>query len=167
MKKPFAAVLVATSILVGVPGTAAAETTGSQNFRVINVGPPSNEGRVVATGIATGVGTAVTPQGQGPTPFPALIVLDDGTLFLTITPTGNEFQFDPRTCILSGPFFGTYEVTGGTGEFSGATGGGVFRGRLLLLFGRSQGACVDPASNPPIHVVQIIENPGTLTLPGS
>ena len=162
-----AVILAAVTIVLTSTSTASAQTTGSQNFRVIFVGAPSNEGLVVATGVVNGVGTAVTPEGQRPTPFPVELVLDGGTLFLTITPTGNALLFDPRRCVLSGPIFGTYQVTGGTGQFEGASGNGQFEGTVFALFPRgSQGECVGPASGElPIFVVQTIDNPGTLTLP--
>ena len=132
-------------------------------------GPPGSTGSVVATGAFTGAGTVTTPEGQQPTGFPAVLRFPEGTLIVRVSPTGNGLQSDPQSCLLSGPIFGTYQVTGGTGQFLGASGGGTFQGQVFALFGRdAQGQCLDPASGQaPIFVVQVIRNPGTITLPAA
>ncbi len=169
MKKIFGVSVLVVILVVGSPGAAFGEASGRQDFLVVFVGPPGSTGSAVATGTFTGAGTVVTPQGQVPTGFPAVLTFPQGTLVLRIAPSGNGFQFDPQSCVLSGPFFGTYQVTGGTGQFSGASGSGTFQGQLFAVFGRdAQGRCVDPASGQaPIFVVQVIRNPGTITLPAA
>ncbi|MDQ3898272.1 MAG: hypothetical protein M3326_13680 [Actinomycetota bacterium] len=161
--------MAAVILVVGLASPALAETGGGQDFFVVFAGPPGSTGSVVATGAFTGAGTVVTPEGQPPAGFPAVLTFPQGTLVLGISPTGNGFQFDPRSCVVSGPIFGTYQVTGGTGQFLGASGSGTFQGQVFALFGRdAQGECVDPASGqPPVFLVQVIRNPGTLTLPAA
>ena len=146
-------------------GSASAQTSGSHSFRVIFAGPPSNVGRVVSTGVVQGAGTIVTPEGQPPTPFPAELIFPDGTLFLTVSPGAASVQFNPVACILSGTYVGQYEVDGGSNRYLGATGGGHFQGRVVLVFSRdAQGQCLGPDS-PPISGVNTAENSGTLNIP--
>ncbi len=169
MKKILGAAVGAVILVLAMPNPALAETAGSQDFLVVFAGPAGSSGSVVATGAFTGAGTVITPEGQVPTGFPVLLTFPQGTLFLRISPTGNGLQFDPRTCVLSGPIFGTYQVTGGTSRFVGASGSGTFQGQVFALFGRNaQGQCVDPASGQaPIFVAQVIRNPGTISFPAA
>ncbi len=167
LKKTIGVAASAVVLLVGLPSLASAQLAGTQDFLVVFAGPPGSAGTVVGTGVITGAGTVVTPQGQPPTPFPVVLTFPQGNLFLTITPTGNNLQFNSQTCLLSGPIFGTYQVTGGSGEFVGASGSGTFQGLVFALFGRNaQGQCIDPASGQaPIFAIQVIRNPGTINLP--
>ena len=169
MKKTLGTLVGAVVLLVGLPNAAVGDTTGSQDFLVVFAGPPGSTGSAVATGVFMGAGTVVTPEGQQPTGFPAVLTFPQGTLVLRISPTGNNLQFDPQSCVLSGPIFGTYDVIGGTGQFVGASGSGTFQGQVFALFGRdAQGQCIDPASGQaPIFVVQVVRNPGTITLPAA
>ena len=169
MKRILGTTVGAVILLVGLPSLALAQTAGSEEFLVVFAGPPGSTGSVVATGAFTGASTVTTPEGQQPTGFPAVLRFPEGTLTASVSPTGNGLQFDPQSCLLSGPIFGTYQVTGGTGQFLGASGGGTFQGQVFALFGRdAQGQCLDPASGQaPIFVVQVIRNPGTITLPAA
>lgn len=70
-----------------------------------------------------------------------------------------------HSCILSGPISGTYQLTGGTGLFAGASGSGTFRTQNHLFFGRdAQGACLGPASGPPVFFTQVARQTGQLTV---
>ncbi len=169
MRRILGTTVGAVILLVGLPSLALAETAGSQEWLVVFAGPPGSTGSAVATGAFTGAGPVTTPEGQRPTGFPAVFTFREGSLFLRVSPTGNGLQFDPQSCLLSGPIFGTYQVAGGTGQFLEASGGGTFQGQVFALFGRDgQGQCLDPASGQaPIFVVQVIRNPGTITLPAA
>ena len=98
-----------------------------------------------------------------------VMTFPEGMLLLRIQPTSNNLQFNPDACLLSGPIFGTYAITGGTGQLAGASGGGTFAGHVVALFGRgSQGECLGPESgHAPVFVLQVIRNPGTITLPAA
>ena len=168
MKQTIAVVVGAVVLLVGLPGVASAQLAGNQDFLVVFAGTtPGSPGLAVATGAFTGRGTVVTPEGQRPTPFPAVFTFPEGNLFSTVTPSHDDLEFNPQTCLLSGPIFGTYQITGGTGQFVGATGSGTFQGQVFLLFGRdAQGQCISPDSGQaPIVFVQVIRNPGTISVP--
>ena len=96
--------------VIGPAGPAPAQTSGSHGFRVVFTGPPSTAGRVVSTGVVKGAGTVVTPEGQPLRPFPAELVLDRGTVFLTVSPVAQSLQFNPLSCTLSGTYQGTYQI---------------------------------------------------------
>ena len=165
LRKAVGGALGAVMILMTMPGYAQAEASGAQNFVVINRSP--TEGRVVATGVLTSTGTVETPEGQRPTPFPVVMTFQEGTLFLTVVPTHNGLSFDPRSCVLSGPIFGVYQITGGTGHLAGASGSGTFEGHVVMVFDRdAEGECLGPASGqPPRQGIQVVRNPGTISLP--
>jgi hypothetical protein len=166
VKKALASAVISLAILVGASDLAAGETQGAQDFLVVFSGSGDSPGTVVAIGALTSVGIADTPEGQRPTPFPAVFTFPDGSLFLTISPTHNGLEYNPQTCVLSGPIFGTYAITGGTAQLAGASGSGTFEGHVFALFGRdAQGRCSSPESEPPIFGVQVIRNPGTISLP--
>ncbi len=168
MKRTIVFAVATLALLVGATGSASAQSEGTQDFLVVNVGAGDSPGIVFATGELTSVGSAAAPEGQRPTPFPVVLTFPEGSLFLTITPTENALRFNPQTCVLSGPIFGTYEITGGSGQLGGASGSGTFEGQVFAVFGRDvQGQCVNPESGPPIFGVQVIRNPGTITLPGT
>ena len=151
--------------LGALAGAASAQTVGSHSFRVIFTGPAGTVGTVVSTGVVKGAGKVVTPEGRLATPFPAELVFDRGTVFLTVSPGPQSLAFNPVSCTLSGTYQGTYRVDGGTNQLSGASGGGRFQGRIFLLFGRdAQGRCLGPDS-PPINSANIADNTGTLTIP--
>ena len=164
MKRFLALSVGVLALLIATPGVASADVSGGQDFLVVFSGPPGTVGRVSASGVFTGYGTVTTPEGQPPRPFPVVFTFPQGMLFLTVTPTGSGLQFDPQACLISGPIFGTYQITGGTGQFTGASGGGTFQGTDYVLLARdAQGRC----SGPPLAVYQVIENHGTINLPSS
>lgn len=165
LRKSVGSALGAVMILMTMPGNAQAEASGAQSFLVIN--RHGAEGRVVATGVLTSTGTVETPEGQRPTPFPVVMTFEEGTLLLTVDPTHNSLSFDPRSCVLSGAIFGVYQVTGGTGQLTGASGSGTFEGRVVMVFDRdAEGECLGPASGqPPRQAIQVVRNPGTISLP--
>ena len=158
-------VLGVFTLLIGLP-TPAVATSGNQGFLVVNTSP--TEGQVVAVGVLTSRGTVVLPQGQPQSgSFPAEFVFEEGTLFLTIFPTGNDLALDPRSCVLSGGIAGRYDVTGGTGQLAGASGSGTFEGHVVLVFDRGPGGqCLGPETGqPPRRGIQIVRNPGIISLP--
>ena len=158
------AMLGALTLLIGLPDLAIA-ATGNQTFLVVNTS--ATEGRVVAVGLLSSTGSVVLPQGQGPGPFPAQFIFEEGTLFLTIIPTGNDLAFNPSSCVFSGGIAGRYDVTGGTGQLAGASGSGGFVGHVVLVFDRDPGGqCLGPETGqPPRRGTQIVRNSGIITLP--
>jgi hypothetical protein len=163
MKRAALSLLVAVVVLLGLPAPAWAQ--GNQRFIGISTIPGGNTGTVVGTGPITGVGTFVLPEGQGPGPLPAQFSFTEGTVFATIVPNPPVIDFNPRTCLVLIRTSGTFEVTGGTGPFAGASGGGTFAGRAFVLLARApQGECQPEAE--PQFFFGFVENTGNVTLGG-
>jgi hypothetical protein len=129
MKRAFMASLVLVASLLAVPTGAHAQVSGSQNFLVIfhNEEP----GRVIATGTINAVGTVVdisVDEGPGNTARThTSFVFPSGRLFLTLSFTFDT-TVDPRTCVRTSSLRGTFQVTGGDGAFSDASGDGSLKG---------------------------------------
>ncbi len=163
MKRRALWLLVAVVVLVGHPAPAWAQ--GNQRFIGVSTIPGGNTGTVVATGPITGVGTFVLPEGQGPGPLPAEFIFTEGTVFVTIVPNPPAIDFNPQTCLVLIRTSGTFEVTGGTGRFGGASGGGAFAGRAVVLLARGpQGECQPEAE--PQFFFAVVDNTGNVTLAG-
>ena len=164
MKRAALSLLLAVVVLIGLPAPAWAQQ-GNQRFIATSTIPGGNTGTVVATGPITGVGTFVLPEGQGPGPLPAQFIFDDGTLFVTIVPNPPAIDFNPQTCVVLIRTSGTFQVTGGTGRFSGATGSGTFAGRAFVLLARGpQGEC-NPEDEPQFFF-GIVDNIGHVSVAG-
>lgn len=163
MKRATLSLLVAVAVLVGLPSPAWAQQA-NQRFIATSTIPGGNVGTVVATGPITGVGTFVLPEGQGPGPLPAQFMFADGTVFVTIVPTPPVIDFNPQTCLVLIRTSGTFQITGGTGRFSGTTGSGTFAGRAFVLLARgSEGEC-DPEEEPQFFF-GVVDNTGHVSVP--
>ncbi len=155
------AVTLAAAFLVGLPGGALAQTTTTQRFHVISAGPPGAKRMVVANGVISGVGTEVitsNPPGSATLQW----TFPEGTLFVTTTYSFTNV-LDPRTCIRTVTLTGTWEVTGGTGEFAGATGGGEFSGTNRIHLTRTPDGCAPP----PTVLRQVFTFTGDVSLAGT
>lgn len=97
---------------------------GVQRFMFLGT-DASREGTpaiVVATGPIHAKGTdVVISETEDKLVFP------DGTVSLTHDPKTSGDSFDPVTCLFRFRERGTYQVTGGTGAYEGATGRGTYR----------------------------------------
>ena len=165
MRKVLLAAAIGGVALAGTPGYANAEVSGPQEFTVVKIG--TNTGTVVARGVITGAGREENNRLQVPrgAPFQVEFTFPDGKLFQTITPVGAPtVDFNPTTCVTRLTIFDTTQVTGGTGAYAGASGGGVATAHLTQIRGRdAAGACL-PATSPPIFEMSFVRAPGTLSL---
>lgn len=143
--KALGAILVAVVALTGMSGTALAQSGGNQRFILVYAGPYTAEGgapgRVVAFGPITGAGDIVdesfeVDEETGTFTVVSRLVFPEGDVVLTGKGEEDFFTFDPRTCVGRSRFSGTFEVTGGTGAFEGATGSGTFTGRSTFIADR-------------------------------
>src|SRR5689334_5084512 len=106
-----------TALLVfAVPAHA---TTGAQTLKIVFTGDPRSGmlGRVIATGVITGVGTDETiaedPHPDGSETDTDLVTLPGGTITIVDTDPQDIFQFDPLSCAARiGTNAGTFSVTG-------------------------------------------------------
>ncbi len=152
---------VASLALLAFPGSAMAQTGGSQRFVVVAAGRPPVARMVFAAGPISGVGTEVI-ESNPPGVATLRWVFPQGTLFVTTT-YASEIEIDPQTCLRTVTLEGTWQITGGTGEFEGATGGGTLSGTNRSWGTRTpEGGCGPPA----IVVAQVFQLEGNVELSG-
>jgi len=152
-------------LLLAAPAHAA---TGAQTFKIIFSGDPraGNLGRVVATGVITAAGTDETiaedPHPDGSETDTDLLSFRGGTVTIVDTDPGGIFDFDPRSCTATvGTDGGTFTVSGGTGRYAGASGGGTFSARGLVVFARVGGGCAEEPSS----FFVVVTATGTVSVP--
>jgi hypothetical protein len=122
-----------------VPSPAFAAASGPEHVVVYSMGPTGTPRTVVAAGAVNDVGTVV----QGPSaPFQAnpTWVFPGGSMNVHVAYTSVEAD-DDSVCIFTGILTGTWQITGGTGAFAGATGGGTFSGPNSHYLTRSADGC--------------------------
>ncbi|CAA9258171.1 MAG: hypothetical protein AVDCRST_MAG10-2602 [uncultured Acidimicrobiales bacterium] len=164
IKKLVLTAAVVGSVLVGNPGPAAA-VTAPQDFTVVKIG--ANTGTVVAQGLITGAGREENNRllvARGG-PFQVQFSFPEGDLYQTITPAGPpQVDFNPTTCVARLTFSHMAVVTGGTGAYAGATGGGTAVANLTVIRGRNaDGSCL-PDTAPPIFEMSYVRATGTVTV---
>jgi hypothetical protein len=130
MRAKLAGVVAAVAVaLVGVAAPATAQMAGNEHFVIIarlgNFGVTSC--RVAATGPVSGAGTCTVDQ-VSETVTVVHLLLPGGTVDLTATQTENSDQFNPQTCVGRFTFTESWEITGATGAYAGATGSGTDKG---------------------------------------
>lgn len=140
MKKLSAmAIAVAAGGVLVSPGAALAASSGPEQVVVYAVGAPGTPRTVVAAGAINDVGTVV----QGPSaPFQAnpTWVFPDGSLTVHIAYTATTDDND-AACVFASFLTGTWQITGGTGAFTGASGGGTFSGPNTTYRTRTVDGC--------------------------
>lgn len=137
-------VAVSTTVALGVllmGGTAWAEQR--QNFTLL--GFNSDTVMVIATGAinARGVEKEIESDfdDDGPFTVKTSFVFGGGTVFVTIKGT-SSFTFNERACAGRFSGTGTYEITGGSGDFEEATGDGTGKFGGAFVAGRNaDGSC--------------------------
>ncbi len=135
-----------------------AQTVASQHFTVVSAGPPGAPRTVIARGVLNSVGTEViesNPEGVSTVRW----IFPEGTVFVRNTYTA-DIAFDPVSCLRTITLSGRWEVTGGTGLFSGASGSGTFSGPNRILLTRTPQGC----ATPPVFLVQLFQFTGHLGL---
>ena len=106
-----------------------------------------DELRVVAAGAFNAVGTDIALEDSEDPTTGALTLKDefafeDGSIFVTAT-GAIRYSFNPRSCVRSNSFSGTYHITGGTGAYEGLPGGGTYNGKLLFIEREPGKGCSD------------------------
>ena len=170
VKKTMVAVIVAGVTLLGFPGTASAQTTGRQTFILSQVGDQP-EATVYAAGPIRGVGRDIVVNEEFDDEAGTFVSEDvlrfrDGDVFVTFTGQA-MFDFDPVRCI--GKFSGTatYEITGGTRRYAGASGSGSGTFRGVFVAGRNpDGTCSEDEDDESVSVF-FANLRGTTTLGGA
>ncbi len=173
MKRAMSWALLATGTALAISAApaipAAAATSGSETLSGTIVfaatGPTTRTviGSVVrARGVFKGVGRVVEvvfgdPVSQDDLVFPGGTLHVVSTLGKPLSP----FVINPHSCLFTGTSQLTYQVTGGTGKFAGATGSftGTVSGRALLAR-NPDGTC--STAQLPLHEVDKFAESGTL-----
>lgn len=153
--------------LVGLSEPATA-TTARQTFLLTEL--PGEQGiTVTAIGPIRGIGTDVVLSEEEDDETGAIVARDQfdfsqGSVFVT-THVSPEFEFDPRSCVGRGGGALTYEITGGTGAYEGATGSGTGTFRVISVGGRNpDGSCSPDQEDEVVHVF-IVSLTGVATVP--
>jgi len=135
----FAAVLLGAGLLVmGLAGSASAQTQSNQRFIVVGGGSGSQVNfTVIAIGAITAVGTFEETDDEDVVRFR----FPQGTITLDAPDDDETEQFDERTCVGSFTFRGPFTISGATGAFQGATGGGRFEGKGTFIAERGPAGC--------------------------
>ncbi len=146
----------ATSGSETLSGTIVFAATGTTTRTVI--------GSVVrARGVFNGVGRVVEVVFGGSVSQDNL-VFPGGTLHVvsTLGKPLSPFVINPHSCLFTGTSQVTYQVTGGTGKFAGATGSftGTVSGRALLVRNPDRTCSTEQV---PLHEVDKFAESGTLS----
>lgn len=154
MKRAVAVAAMAGAMTLGQM-TSATAATGAQTFSIVGV---NDRQTVIATGLVRGVGT-VTPIDDESD----LLSFASGTLRLNRPQTGGDFNLNPRTCVATATFTGTYTLTEGAGAYAGASGTGTYSGRGVFRFDRNpDGSCSEADQ---VFAAFTARNTGTTSLP--
>jgi hypothetical protein len=163
VRKGLFAVMTACVALASLSGIAWAQTAFPQTFVVYAAGPPGTPRTVVGVGAINGVGTVII-GGSQPGPGGSFIqqttwVFPEGSLFVTLTYTSTDTS-DQQSCYSRSHLTGTWQITGGTGRYAGATGSGTISGPNSTYFTRTAEGC----TSTPYFVATLFVYQGTVTL---
>jgi len=153
MRKLLAAAIVAVAGMVGLAAPASA-ATGTQHFLIIQRDDPA--ATVVANGPITASGQSFEAQNAN---F-GVFVFPGGTVEAVHPETSSHFSFNPKTCVGTVTFTGTYRLRHGTGIYSGVSGSGTYSGRGTFISAHTATGCSRQTSS-----IVIINATGTTTLP--
>jgi hypothetical protein len=165
------AVLVGAIIFVLSGAAPAAAASGTESFGGVILTSGRSGTRtvlssaVLAKGVFNGVGHVVEIQNLPSDPDNVErddLVFDAGSLHLLSTVEDFSVSVDPTSCVLRGTVQQTEEITGGTGQFAGATGTSTASVHILALAARNpDGTCSEEL--PPLWEIDTIASQGTLS----
>ena len=164
LRKALIGGLMSVSLFFSVAGTGWAEPN-NHRFTVV-----SHDGttRSVASGTINAVGTA---SFQSDVQFPvagqsfsgtSTQTYPEGSLNFTFQGVFDSVSFNPAACIVIDTATGTFQVTGGSGAYQGASGSGSFSETDIVVLQRTAEGC-----GAPIHFTAIVHNTGQLSVTSS
>jgi len=165
MPRRFVQVLVlAVAVFLAAPSPAMA-ASGKQDFFLSVVGPgPVPPGRVFATGVVNSTGTAqqvsVQQNPNGSFSGTNIYSFPVGSVTVMFTGFPTSFTFDAFRCVNHFTAAGTFTLSGGSGRFTGATGGATFTSEGRSILTRTPSGCA-----PPTFEVTHVSDRGTINLP--
>ena len=158
-----AATVAAAAAMLGGVGLAAASThagvSGTENFQLMTTSATSSNLSLIASGVFTA--PAVDHEHQATNT--ATFVFSNGTINLKHSNGTGTQNFNPKTCLLTINQHGTYNLTSGTGAYTGITGSGKYQLSILAISAKSGGKCVQ--NKPPVAFHQLINASGPVSLP--
>jgi len=146
-----------TMAAAAAPLPAGSAVRGAETFQIMTTSA-SGPASVIASGVFTAAGTDQENQKAGTSKF----TFPGGTVSVKHSPGTGKQTVNPKTCLVTINLHGTYKYTGGTGAYSGITGGGTYKLSILGLAARSGGKC-DP-NKAPLAIHQVINATGTARL---
>jgi hypothetical protein len=173
LRMAFAALIAAAGLaIVGPTSAASAQMSGPEQFTGFLVATGVSGERVVLassirmTGVFNGVGRIVEVPNLPTDPDNVSrddLVFAEGTLHLVSATQDVQFNLDPRSCRASVTVEQVATFDGGTGLFSGASGGGTGRVDASLILQRNtDGSCATDLL--PAHELDRVSASGTLSL---
>ena len=164
MQKLVMGIVISALTITMLAGSASAGTAATQHFILLSANP-RDPGKVIASGPVTGVGSETDTDGPDGDVL-ATFTFDTGIVSVDISGV-RQSNFDPKTCIAKPSESGTFTITGGSGLYSGVTGGGTYSGHGIIVGRRGpQGQCFGPGSGvPPAQNVFIARMSGTASIP--
>ena len=169
-KKLWALPAIGLATALAAVNPAGAAPSRAQGFVIVARELGTGSGRLVATGPIHGVGTdtvvAHVANPDGTFTDTDQFDLPGGQVELTDTYTAT-FSFDPDSCRYDIDVSGTWEISGSSGRYAGATGSGTFTARGLIVTGRdATGTCLAlDAVTEPVAYTEIARGTGTASLP--
>ena len=158
-----AIIAAAAATAAGGAGLAAASThtaaSGTEHFQLMTTSGTSPNLSLIASGVFTA--PAVDHEHQATNT--ATFVFSNGTINLKHSKGTGTQNFNPKTCLLTINQHGTYNLTSGTGAYTGITGSGKYQLSILAIGATSGGKCTQ--SKPPVAFHQVINASGPVSLP--
>ncbi len=155
---------IAGLALAMLPGHASAQTADNQTFTIIKTAPGPSP--AFAGGVINAVGTESSdrdPAHPG-APFHSIYTFAGGDLATVVTPGRPQVSFSPTTCLTEIAETDSFVVTGGSGTYADASGGGTTTVSVTTLADRgSDGGCLGPEA-PPLFRLVVIQGTGSLSL---
>jgi len=147
----------------GLTAASASQATGAgasgfEHFQLVTTSPaPTAPEAIIVTGAFTAGGVNHPGNRVDTAVFP------NGTFKIAHSNGTGTPRFNPRTCLGVITLNGTYRLSGGTGEYAGISGHGIYRLNITFVGARnSAGQCSNKL--PPSAFQQIIRAQGPVSL---
>jgi hypothetical protein len=141
------------------PASARGAVSGTEHFQMMTTSGTGSTGSVIASGVFTAPAVDHEHQATNTSTF----TFSNGTINIKHSNGTGTQHFDPKTCLLTVNFHGTYKLLSGTGKYAGISGSGKYQLSILAIGARSGGKCSQ--NKPPVAFHQVIDASGPVTLP--
>ena len=138
---------------------AGAASSGSEHFQMMTTSGTGSTGSVIASGVFTAPAVDHEHEATNTSTF----TFSNGTINIKHSNGTGTQHFDPKTCLLTVNFHGTYKLLSGTGKYAGITGNGNYQLSILAIGASSGGKCLQ--NEPPVAFHQVINASGPVSLP--